>query len=713
VLHRAAVLRPCLLALLAVLASAPAAHAWQPRKAEYGVAKETDIPVTMSDGVNLYVDVVRPALPDGSAAPGRFPVILTQTPYNKSAPRLNFENDYLVERGYVQVIADVRGTGSSEGMWDSFGEREQRDGYELARWAQSTDRPWSDGRLGLFGASYGAINQIFTAAQHPPGLKAIFPIVPAADTYRDITASGGQLNTAFIPSWLGLVTALGLLPPTYTGSDPITAAEVLAAHSNGLLAFQANTLVAGTSGADTAYDGPFYRTRSPIEVIDKVKVPAFVMGGWFDLFQRGEPMIYQRLRENGVPTRLLMGPWYHLTATGGEGLPADGVPAPPDLQLRWFDRYLMGRPDPALDTDVKPVTYDELGDGHYKTAANYPFPDAGYKAFALSGPASPGSPGKLLPGAPAGSGDPDSIPYSPASGVCTRSTVQWTAGAGTSTPCETDDSVNNTTAISYDFKPPDSLRVGGTIAARLFLSTDAKDGMVAARVEDVSPEGKITQLTAGWQVLSLRALDEGKTVHRDGFVVKPYHPFTKASKLPVEAGKPVEVYVEIFPTAALFAKGHTLRLTLQSGDAPHLTPPLPQFRDSFGGTLQVWHDAQHPSQLIVPIRGARKPGGSGGSGSGGGGGGKPRPIKCKDHRRFTFKIHQPKHGRIVRVDAFVNGKLRKRVRGHRVTRIAIARLPRKRFKVRIVAHWNTGERTISTRVYKGCRKSRPHTHVER
>ena len=71
------------------------------------------------------------------------------------------------------------------------------------------------------------------------------------------------------------------------------------------------------------------------------------------------------------------------------------------------------------------------------------------------------------------------------------------------------------------------------------------------------------------------------------------------------------------------------------------------------------------------------------------------------------------HELIAKVDAFVNGKLRKRVRGHRVTRIAIARLPRKRFKVRIVAHWNTGERTISTRVYKGCKKSRPHTHVER
>ena len=691
-------------ALAALATAAPAAHAWEPRPATYGVAKETNVPIEMSDGVKLYADVLRPAADDGSPAPGRFPVILTQTPYNKNSPQLNFENDYLVERGYVQVIADVRGTGASEGMWDSFGEREQRDGYELAQWVHSSDREWSDGRVGLFGASYGAINQLFTAAQHPDGLKAIFPVVPMSDSYRDITGSGGQLNTAFIPSWLGLVTALGLLPPTYTGDDPVTAAQVLASHSNGLLAFQASTLVASTTGSDTAYDGPFYRTRSPIEVIDRVKVPAFIMGGWFDLFQRGEPMLYQRLRENGVPTRLLMGPWYHLTASSGDGLPADGVPAPPDLQLRWFDHYLMGRDDPTLDSDIAPVTYNELGDGHYKTASNYPFPDVGYKAFALSGPASPGSPGKLVEGG-AGTGAPDAIPYSPASGVCTRSTVQWTAGAGSSTPCETDDRANNATAISYDFKPDKALRVGGTIAARLFLSTDAKDGMVAARVENVDADGKITQLTAGWQVLSLRALDEGKTVHKDGFVVKPYHPFTKASKLPVTAGEPVEVYVEIFPTAAVFAAGHTLRLTLQSGDSPHLSPPLPQLEDSFGGTLQVWHDADHPSQLILPIRDAARAGG------GPGAGGTARSIKCRDHRRFTFRVHQPRHGRIVRVEAYVNGRLRKRVRGHRVTRVTISRLPRRRFSVRIVAHWNTGKRTVSTRTYKGCRKSRPHTQV--
>ena len=376
-----------------------------------------------------------------------------------------------------------------------------------------------------------------------------------------------------------------------------------------------------------------------------------------------------------------MGPWYHITA--GDGLPADGVPSENDLALRWFDHYLMGRPDPALAKDVAPVTYNEIGDGHYKTAANYPFPDAGYRALALSGPASPGAPGKLVENG-AASGGPDSVPYDP-SGVCTRSTVQWTAGGGTGTPCETDDRANDAGAISYDFKPPAAgIRIGGTIAARLFLSTDAKDGLIAARVEDVGPDGTATQLTAGWQVLSLRALDAGKTVRRDGFVVQPYHPFTKESKLPVEAGKPMEVYVEIFPTAAKFAPGHTLRLTLQSGDVPHLTPPLPQALDSIGGTIKVWHDAQHPSQLIVPVRDAK------------------HPLACRSGRAYSFSVPQPRSGRVVRVEAYVNGKLRKRVRGERIKRVTIAGLPRTPFALRLVTHSSKGKRAATDRSYAGC-----------
>src|SRR5437764_6288397 len=145
--------------------------------------------------------------------------------------------------GYFQVSVDVRGTASSEGSWDSFGAAEQADSMDIARWIAA--QPFSDGDLVLYGASYMGINQIFTAAQHPPGLRAIFPIIPAEDTYRDVTWHGGAIDAGFIPLWLGLVTALKLEPPNYTGSDPAEAMKVMLSRVSPGLEFPTNALVQG------------------------------------------------------------------------------------------------------------------------------------------------------------------------------------------------------------------------------------------------------------------------------------------------------------------------------------------------------------------------------------------------------------------------------------------------------------------------------------
>ena len=573
---------------------------WKPRPATYGIVIEKDVPVSMSDGNVLRVDVRRPAKADGSPAPGRFPVILTQTPYNKNSGALAFEADHLVTRGYVQVIADVRGTGGSNGTWDSFGSREQRDGFELAEWAASTARPWSNGSLGLHGTSYGAINQFFTAAQQPRGLKAMFPIVPMGDSYRDIVGSGGQVNTSFIPLWLGLVTSLGMLPPTYTGSDPAAAAAALAAHAGNVGHFQGGTVAQSVAGGVPSYDGPFHQQRSPLRVVDRVTVPTFVVGGWYDLFQRGEPMLFQRLQGNGVPSRLVMGPWTHLTASDGPGLVEKGLPSLNDLELRWMDRYVRGVADPAMDRDLAPVTYLEEGAGEWTRATSWPPAGTQYEALPLGGNAAPGRPG-TLGGKPAAT-PADSLPWQPTTGVCSRGTVQWTAGAGAGTPCETDQRLNDAYGLSYDMPVAEDLRLAGPVNGRLFVSTNGRNAQVTVRVEDVAPDGTATQLSAGWQVLSLRALDRSRSVVRDGHVVQPWHPFTKESERQPVAGEVMEVHVEVFPIGAVLKKGHTLRMTIQPADAPHLTPSVPQAATMVGGVLSVHHDAKHRSQLIVPVR---------------------------------------------------------------------------------------------------------------
>lgn len=587
-----------------------AAASWRPRPATYDVVVERDVPITLRDGVRLYADVYRPAR-DGAPAKGRFPVLLTQTPYNKTViGQAGTRSDYLITRGYVQVIADVRGTGSSRGTWSPFGAAEQRDGVELVEWAASRKRAWSNGKVGTIGPSYMAINQLHTAALRPRALKAAFTLVPGADLYRDIAMSGGQEDVSFMPAWLALVTGAGLVPPAYTATDPgdgtLQGLLALLEHGGNAASFSLPTAIEMATGGEKAYDGPWWRSRSPINSVDKVKVPTFIVGGWYDLFQRGEPMLFDRLQRNGVPTKLLMGPWNHLQGAG-LALTDPGTPAPnfDDYQLRWFDHYLRGIPDPSLDRDIPPITYYELGKdqgadpARWSTARRWMAPDVHARAYHLSGPARPGAPGRLAGGT--GKGDPDTIVPVPLTGLCTRSASQWTAGNPLiDATCGADQRIDSNLGTAYDLPAaPRDRRLLGPVNARLFVSTTADDGAITARLESVAPDGAVKQLTAGWQVLSLRKLDRSRSVIRDGHVLQPWHPFTKDSERP--AAGVMEVHVELFPTGAVVPAGHKLRLNLQTFDTPHTLSPLPTTLRSVGA-ISVHHDARHRSQLILPVR---------------------------------------------------------------------------------------------------------------
>jgi putative CocE/NonD family hydrolase len=569
------------------------------RPVQYSTVTDKDVPITMSDGVKLYSDVIRPD------KPGRYPVLVEQTPYNKNlvdGSTAFGDNTYFAQRGYVVVIVDVRGTGSSEGQWQSFDDREQRDGFEVTQWAAS--EPWSDGKVGLFGPSYMGLNQILTAAQHPKGLKAIFPVVPMADGYRDITYSGGEINTGFIPLWLGLVTGASLVPPEYAldgnPADLVQAATDLASHASGVAGFQASTVLNGMAGGDEAYDGPFWKTRSPIEVVDKVNVPTFVVGGLHDLFQRGEPLLYERLKQH-VNTRLLIGPWTHVAASEGQGLPGNGVPESlSQIELRWFDHYLKG-----MDTQVgsiPKVTQWAWGDERYETQADWPDPRlSATREYLRTGKT-------LSTSAPTSSEAPDQFVQNPVAGVCTQSTSQWTAGLAGQVPCTTDDRVNEATSGGADYTTPpltSDLRFDGPLMADLWVSTTAKDAVATVRVTDVKPDGTSTELTDGWLAASFRKVDPTRSRYVNGQLLQPWHPFTRDSVLPVPAGQPVEMQVEIFPTNVVIPKGDSLRIDVEGGDFPHASPPLPMLANELGGVVSVLHDPQHPSYVALPTLGTQ------------------------------------------------------------------------------------------------------------
>ena len=183
----------------------------------------------------------------------------------------------------------------------TFGPREQRDGYEVVEWAARSSRG-ATARSACTAPSYLAITQLFTAAQRPPHLKAIFPILPMGDGYRDIVFPGGQNNVGFIPFWLvlvsgsaphpALVRARAATPPTWSAGS-----TTLASHAPTFAGFRRNFELDATGGEQAPTTGRSGRRARRSRSSTRSTVPTFVVGGLHDIFQRGEPLLYERLKQ--------------------------------------------------------------------------------------------------------------------------------------------------------------------------------------------------------------------------------------------------------------------------------------------------------------------------------------------------------------------------------------------------------------------------------
>jgi putative CocE/NonD family hydrolase len=453
-------------------------------------------------------------------------------------------------------------------------------------------QPWSNGKVGLYGSSYRAINQFLTAAQQPEGLEAIFPVVPMADAYRDIMMSGGLVNTGFIPLWLGLVTSSGLLPPTYTLSEPIMASTVLINHAGQVTGYPTSTLSSAITGGDFAYDGPAAWTRSPIYSVDQVKVPAFITGGLHDLFQRGTPLLYEKLKESGGQTKLLMGNWTH--GNYGEGLPADNVPALDQIALRWFDQYLLNI-DTKVD-QIPDVTQYVIGEDAFIVQSNWPHSNTSAEMFYLR------SGSLLTKDTPSSFETPRSMLQQPLNGICSGSTNQWTAGIPSALPCTKDNRLTEATELTYTTPPVNSdLRVSGPIAAKIYASTTANELVLSVRITDVAPDGSSNEITAGWLAASHRKVDSSKSRFLDGVNIQPYHPFTREAVLEVTPNEVMELNVEIFPTNFVIKEGHRLRVAIGPSDFPHSMSPAPDLVDQLGGMATIYNNKLYPSSIVLPV----------------------------------------------------------------------------------------------------------------
>ncbi len=566
-----------------------------------------NVAIPMSDGTVLRANIY---LPSGS---GQYPTVLTVTGYNKDAGNptgqdcesstgIAGDEPGLTEKGFAVMVMDDRGTGASGGKWEAWGQRTQEDYKEVLSWIQA--QPWSDSKVAATGESYMGITSLLLAEADaervaegkPRAVQAVWADIPMADAYRDVTFQGGALDSGFMPLWLGLVTGLSALPPSSLSADPEEAAAIYIEHLIANGEFDGQKLVGSALGEESSYDGPFYRLRSPVTRAASITVPVVIQGGWYDLFQRGEPLLWESLKDSSDRV-LIMSPHYHITKGPELEKPA--------LKQEWFSHWLLGAKNGVQKTP-KINLYSINGDG-WEHFTRFPLPKTEYRHLYLSGAASGSTPVSLHDGSltstPPHTEAGDTEPLLPASSPCTRMTAQWTAGAESNPLCDTNNNTYEATSLTYTSPPMASpTRITGLITANLWATLSTTDATMIAVLSEVEPSGASDQITAGYLLASQRALDpELATYGPKQLMIRPWHPFTKSSQQAVTPNEPTEYKVEIYPTSDIVKAGNRLRLTIGTADTISTLPPEPTLGQSLGGTITILHDPQHPSNVLLPF----------------------------------------------------------------------------------------------------------------
>ncbi len=562
--------------------------------------------IVMDDGVELAAFITLPADENGVAINEQFPTILVISDYNVAlgnllgAPLgifLGAPDPYLIKRGYAAVSVDGRGTGNSGGVWDAW-DTSQGDYPQIIDWV--LEQSWTNGKLALRGVSDLGIQALFAAQTSHPSIKAVFSVVPMADGYRDTVFTGGSGNLLFLSLWLSLTTLTGVAN-TDLIFDPETALPIVTDHlANAFLEFQVPIFTRSLLGdPELLNDGDFWQTRSPIANVEKIQAPTFIIGSVHDIFQRGEIMLYEQLK-NRVDSRLMILPGAHfqaaLTTSNPEG--PLGLPAINHIELQWYDRYLK-----AMDSgteSIPQVTQYMIGLDQMATTSDWPVPEARAKRLYFQ-------PNGQLDDDKAGFfGLPRTVYAYPAGGLCSVSSVQWSLGILGFIPLECFEDNSLTEAFfNVIYQTPEldeDLAINGPIQADVWASTTNFAGLLSVRVDDVAPDGTVTPLTNGLINFKHRAVDESRSRTLDGESIQPWHPYTQGAEQPVYPSMKMKVPVEIQPTSAVIKKGHKLRVAVGPSNLPQGTILGPEgLLQLLPTLLTVYNSYWSPSSIVLPV----------------------------------------------------------------------------------------------------------------
>ncbi|AUG76482.1 peptidase S15 [Kitasatospora sp. MMS16-BH015] len=518
----------------------------------YSVTRE-DLRIPLEDGVELYARVWRPVTDEP------VPALLEYLPYRLTdwtAPRDAERHPWYAAHGYASVRVDIRGHGNSGGLpGDEYSAQELADGVSVVEWLAA--RPWCDGKVGMFGISWGGFNSLQIAALAPEPLKAVVTVCSTDDRYdNDVHYFGGSLLAVDMHAWSATMLAFTARPPDpqYVGDDWRRMwLERLAA----VEPFTHPWLAHQTRDA-------YWRHGSVCEDYGAIKAAVLAVGGWADPYRDTVLRLVEHLSS---PVRGIIGPWSHQ-------YPDRGLPPGPAIgflqeTLRWWDHWLKGvdtgvMREPALrswmNESVPPATVYANRPGRWTGEESWPSPDVRPVRYGLDDALrTAGTADRFVP---------------------VRSPQHTGIDAGRFFPfgnaadLPPDQREEDGRSVCFDSAPlPERLEILGRAGVRLRVRCDARRGQIAARLCDVAPDGSSTLVTRG--VLNLAA--------RRG----------RDQAVDWEPGAVEEVEFELVGIAHAFPPGHRLRLALSSAYWPWVWPQP--------GTSGFELDPGH-SELSLPVR---------------------------------------------------------------------------------------------------------------
>jgi uncharacterized protein len=340
------------------------------------------------DGVRLDADVYRPDVK------GDFPVLLMRQPYgrNIASTVVYAHPSWYAAHGYIVVIQDVRGRGTSEGEFKLFA-HEIADGEDSVNWAAKL--PGSNGNVGMYGFSYQGMTQLYAAAAKPDALKAICPAMIGYDLYNDWAYEGNAFCLQTNLLWaLQLATETARLQKNERAYQALSAAarnlpshDVTPNYPEVIKFFAPDSYYhdwINHPQPDTQKNN-YWQELSPKTHLQNVDLPMFHIGGWFDTYLRGTLNLYNDMTSRSqYRQQLLIAPWAHIPwgrKVGAVDFGVNAISPVDNMQICWFNKFLKGETDAGL-FDLSPVWLFEMGSNIWH---NYPsIPIASQKPYFLS-----------------------------------------------------------------------------------------------------------------------------------------------------------------------------------------------------------------------------------------------------------------------------------------------------------------------------------------